>query len=122
MVDAGEQPSADEGVEARIGVAPVDVNPLAHGPGLFPRDGNAVRRVFRRYAQHAGHPPRPHLAQPDQADAGHAVPLDELGAERLRQERPQAVRVDAIVREDAPVDDALDDWDSHQIGSTKVIA
>ena len=62
-----------------------------------------------------GHPQpaRPHSAQPDQTDATYGVAADKLWSERRRNHFAGHFRINAVVREDATLDHALNDRDAH---------
>ena len=69
-------------------------------------DRDAVGGVLRPGPDDPRTPRRAQVAQADEADAADGVALDGVRAEPLGKDRVQRRRVDAVVDEDAAVDDA----------------
>ena len=56
-----------------------------------------MRCVLTPHTQRARHPARTELAEANQADTSDRVPVEELGAKRLRNETRRDLGVDAVV-------------------------
>ncbi len=113
MMDAGEDPPAGHRIGPRARVAPSHEHPLAHQALVVPLDGDSVGRIFRSDAEPGGQKGRANVFQADQADACHAVPGDDLGPEGRRQLAGQDLRIDPVIDQDPPIDEATNDGDSH---------
>src|SRR5205085_8763906 len=64
-------------------------------------------------AKHGRRVHRPNLFETNEADARHPPTPNHLRPKRWRQDAVQHLRPNPKVRQDAPVDDALDDGDTH---------
>ena len=114
VVDAGEESAADPGVEPGAGVAPPHVDPFARRAVIVPLDGAAMGGVLRRDAQttparSCGRTCLSRIRQmPTMPEPG-----DFFRPERRGQKRREHRRVHVIVDQDAPIDDAAHDGNSH---------
>src|SRR4051794_12565920 len=82
VMQAGKEAAAGEDVETRRRVAARDVDAATGLAGFVPFHGDAVGGVLRRNAKGRRQPARADGGEADEADAGHTVAVDELGAER----------------------------------------
>ena len=110
---ARKDPAADQRVEPRGGVAAWDEDALAGEPPFIPLDGDAMGGVFGGDAEGLGHEARPHAAQANQADAGHAPAVNLPRPKRPGQHPGQHGRINPKVHQDASLDQAADDGKSH---------
>jgi hypothetical protein len=74
-----------------------------------------MRGIFGADAEHCRDTTRPKLAEPNQADAGDAKATHQLGSKGLRQQCAEACRINAVIRQNAPFDDALDRGKAHEV-------
>ena len=85
---------------------------LARG---VPFDGNAMCGILRGNATTSGHVSRSELFEPNQADAGHALSVDELRSKGTREHVRQDSGINVEIDQDTTVNDALHDWDFDRI-------
>ena len=81
MMDAGKQPSTNEGVELRRGVSPGNIDSFSILAMLFPLHSDAVSRIFRRETERSGQRSWADLFQANEADACYSHAMDAVLAE-----------------------------------------
>ena len=76
MMDAGKQPSTNEGVELRRGVPPGNIDAFSIVAMPFPFHRDAVSCIFRRETEQGGQCPWADLFQADETDACYSQSMD----------------------------------------------
>ena len=110
VVIARKEPAAGQRVEPGIAVPPADENSFAERAVFVPLDRHPMGSVLGADSQPGRQEPGPQPPEPDQADSHQAGAADRLGPERRRQHGGQHPRLDPVIDQDSPVDDAADDW------------
>jgi hypothetical protein len=82
-----------------------------------PRDGEPMGGVLGPQPDEVGERSGPQTPEPDQADPGDRIPVDELGLKRGRELVRDDLWVDAVVDEQPALDDATHDRTSHDVSS-----
>lgn len=115
MMDPGEHRSASQHIGPRVGVTPRYIDTFLLLPAMLPFDSDTVRGILRLDTKGTGHEPGPHVFQPDQTDTGYRVTICENRPKGFWQDFTHDIRINAVVGENPPIDDAVDDGDAHSL-------
>jgi len=91
----------------------VYVDPLAQLSVFVPLNGDAVGSIFRRDSDELRKALGPDGLEPDQADPGEAFAGNGLWLKGRGEEAGKDSRIDMVVHQDAAVNYAAHDWNSH---------
>src|SRR5260370_39024049 len=86
MMNAGKQPTANEHVEMRRGIAPGDIDTFPMLAVLFPLHRDAVSRILRRETKSGGQRSWANLLQANETDARDSPAMDEFWSKWAKQE------------------------------------
>jgi hypothetical protein len=105
---AGEEPSADQHIHPRRGVAAGDVDPFAGDAVVVPFDGEAMGGVFGRETGVHGQKPGADVREANHADSADGHSADDFGTERRGEHPRDSFRFDPKVDQDPSIDSAFD--------------
>ena len=107
---ARKNPATGKRLQTRRRITTRNINPFTYLTVLVPFHRNAMGRILR------GQPPcrrpstRPQFPEPDEANARDRPPLYQLGPETGRQQFAYRIRIDAIIHQYPPVNNADHRW------------
>src|SRR4030095_8503114 len=86
----------------------------------IPLHGESVRTVLGVASHRNRQPARWPIAETNQTYAANGVPVDHLGSERSGNHATGDFGINAVVREDTTLDQALNDGDAHALVSFRL--
>jgi hypothetical protein len=113
VVDARIDATADDYVGDGRAVAARYVDAVAEAFVILPLDCDPMRRVLAAETDPARKRSRSQFGYAEQTDASNGIAVDELRAERTREQRRGDLGIDAVVDKQSSVDDPVDRWTFH---------
>ena len=107
MMQAGKEPSAEQRVEARVGISSRDIDAVVNLPIGLPFHRDPMRRVFRRHAEHFRHMRWTDVLEADEANTGDAETIHQVRPKWGRKLPRENDGINPPIGENAPVDHAV---------------
>jgi hypothetical protein len=115
MMDAGKEPSTNEGVELRRGVSPGNIDPFSMLAMLLPLHRDAVSGILRRETEQRGQRSGAELLEANETDACYSQSMDAFWPKWGRQESLEIVGINTVIHEETPIYDTFKGGNIHTL-------